>query len=58
MFTKEHYEAIANIIRDLTDSEDKISKDDLVDRLAHYLEKDNDKFNLDKFIKACCAANG
>jgi len=53
MFQKQHYEAVANIIRDLVDNANNIDRDDLVEHLADYFEKDNENFDRDKFYKAC-----
>ena len=57
MFTKQHYEIIANIIRDLSDYENNINRDDLMEHLADYFEKDNENFDRDKFYHKCCQSN-
>lgn len=53
MATKKDYEVISQLINDLTDSEGKLDKDDLVEKLSDYFEKDNPRFNKDLFNKAC-----
>ena len=58
MFTKQHYEAIAKIIRDNTTvviaiDASIIFRDSLVYELADYFLKDNPNFDREKFIKAC-----
>ena len=50
MFTKKHYEAIANIINH---HEDKISKYSLTRELADLFDQDNERFNREKFLVAC-----
>lgn len=53
MFQKRHYKAIAAIILNLTDNEGRIEKEDLVERMADYFERDSPSFNRDKFITQC-----
>lgn len=60
MFTKQHYQAIANIIKGLTSNANvawgghgSIDKDYLVKALADYFEKDNPNFDRELFFKAC-----
>ena len=50
MFSKQHYEAIANIINRHTDS---ISKHDLTRELADMFGEDNEKFDREKFLVVC-----
>lgn len=57
-FTKQHYEAIAEIVRERRDSIFRGNRDisDLAilsGHLVNYFAKDNPCFNRDKFIKAC-----
>lgn len=61
MFTRQHYKAIAEIIKaqkDLTGvfagkqfAAQKI--DDIATGLADYFAKDNPRFDRDKFLQAC-----
>jgi len=53
MVTTKNYEAISCLINDLVNTEGKIDRDDLVEKLSDYLEKDNPNFDRDKFYKAC-----
>ncbi len=66
MFTRIHYKAIASILADipnlddreiaLTPQEVKIAQDVktiIAKDLAEYFIKDNDKFSKDKFFQAC-----
>jgi len=60
MFTKQHYQAIANIIKGLTSNANvawgghgSIDKDYLVKALADYFEKDNPNFDRELFFKVC-----
>ena len=59
MFTKQHYEVIAKIIKDntsiaglLTKDTDIILRYGLIYELADYFQKDNPNFDRDKFITA------
>ena len=45
-FTKMHYIAIANIIKASK------NKEEITQKLADLFKKDNDRFDVDKFIKA------
>jgi hypothetical protein len=53
LFTKHHYEALANALH--TDLPDLASSHyaELIHRLAKMLEKDNPKFNKERFMNAC-----
>lgn len=53
MASKKDYEAIARIIKDLTTEEGDIAQGYLMEELSDYFEKDNPKFDRDKFYKAC-----
>lgn len=53
MLTKKDYEAIARIVNELVDNENNINRDDLVEHLSDYFEKDNPNFDKDLFHKAC-----
>jgi len=60
MFTRQHYKAIAEIIKthkhDLIvtySTEYKGGKNAVVTNLADYFTKDNPRFNKDKFLIAC-----
>ena len=67
-FTKQHYEAIAKIIKSYTQADPEPPSDDTEVRLdavsvrtsrwiakdlIDYFAKDNPRFDCDKFIKAC-----
>uniref|UniRef100_A0A6M3LP76 Uncharacterized protein n=1 Tax=viral metagenome TaxID=1070528 RepID=A0A6M3LP76_9ZZZZ len=58
MVTKQHFEAIANIINncrrleDMPDSE-HIDTDRIVESMADYFEEQNERFDRDRFYKAC-----
>ena len=64
-FQKQHYEAIAKIIKENTDdhydSEEGVCFDfldtDLITQLVNYFEKDNPKFDKERFLKACGGQN-
>lgn len=58
MFTKQHYEAIAQIIRESTCKTSNpdfeyISKHDLTIKLADMFNEDNERFQRIKFLVAC-----
>ena len=53
MLTKKDYEAIARIVNVLVDNENNSNRDDLVEHLSDYFEKDNPNFDKDLFHKAC-----
>jgi len=58
MFTKQYYEAIAEIIKGHIDFDDCLSTGAFVAKsisreLANYFAKGNPNFNSDKFLKAC-----
>jgi len=55
MFTKQHYEAIANLISNLnpiTEGEDDLI-DVMVEEFVKLFSKDNPNFNAHKFRDAC-----
>ena len=49
MFTKQHFEALAKLIKT---SEAK-SKYEIAQDMAKLFSEDNDRFNVSKFYKAC-----
>ena len=60
MFTKQHYQVIASIIKGLTSDVNvvwggrgSIDKDYLVKARADYFEKDNPNFDRELFFKVC-----
>lgn len=57
MFTKQHYKAIAKIVKDNTtiDSRNEyvMNVDFLMNDLADYFVKDNKLFDREKFLTAC-----
>lgn len=58
MFTKQHYEAIAKIIKDTTyinpqKFELYIKKEDFIAQLSKYFHEDNPNFNAFRFQQAC-----
>lgn len=56
MFTKQHYEAIANIIdesRRINLDYEYLDTDKVVERLADFFETDNERFDRDRFYTAC-----
>jgi hypothetical protein len=57
MMNKRHYEAIAEIIKDIPmivkDGEYFILREDLVNYLCVYLKRDNPLFDKKKFMEAC-----
>lgn len=59
MLTKKHFEAIAQILKGYTkhradfDAPVNYLLDCLVGDFANYLEKQNEWFDRDKFLKAC-----
>ena len=58
MFSKQHYEAIAKIIRMVTDTTGKIERGALVGELSDYFERDNPNFDRNLFFKACYRKEG
>jgi len=53
MFTKQHYEAIADKTREFLSSPDPIQPIDLVTMLVELFESDNSKFDPQRFVEAC-----
>jgi hypothetical protein len=54
MFTKQHYEAIANLIHHLPATEEQEDLIDvLVEEFIKLFQKDNPNFNYHKFRDAC-----
>lgn len=53
MLTRQNYEAISKIVKDLVNNEGNINRDDLVEHLSDYFERNNLNFDRDKFYKAC-----
>lgn len=56
MFTKQHYKAIAEIIRHAvasTSKEEQVMAAPLANELADYFTTDNDRFDRKKFMIAC-----
>lgn len=54
MFTKQHYEAIAEIINHVSDNGyGYIDPDTLVKELCVYFKNDNPRFDSYRFKKAC-----
>lgn len=55
MFTKQHYKAIAKIIRESSfeESPDILNKDNLVERFCNLFGQDNPNFDRDKFFIEC-----
>jgi stalled ribosome rescue protein Dom34 len=55
MFTKQHYKAIAEIVKRRVDTSTSclISPAMLSKELADYFAKDNPNFDRDKFLAAC-----
>jgi len=52
--TKKDFEILAKLIKDAdTSSNGWMHKPSFVIRLASYLQRDNPRFKLDKFVKAC-----
>ena len=49
VFTKQHFEALADLIKN-TDAKTKF---ELAQDLAEMFQKDNEKFKAQKFFKAC-----
>ncbi len=58
MFTKQHYNAIAKIVKENTivigtTGQGEIHKRDFIEYLANYFEQDNALFDRERFLKAC-----
>ncbi len=53
MLSRKHYQAIAAIVADATDTGDVIHVSDLTRRLADYFTRDNPAFDRAKFLAAC-----
>lgn len=53
MSTKKDYEAIAKVIREQSNEEGDINRDNLVGELSDYFEEDNPNFDRDLFYEAC-----
>ena len=61
MFTRQHYKAIAEIVKKNTDRHDHpqfnywdaMGTDDFCDELADYFAADNPRFDRTKFLEAC-----
>ena len=56
MFTKQHYEQIAQIVKDLKDKYNgfpPIVQDELATKLADMFENDNPRFSRMRFYLAC-----
>jgi hypothetical protein len=49
MFTKRHFEALAELIKNTKAN----SKNELAQDMAKLFSEDNDRFNVSKFYKAC-----
>lgn len=47
MFTRKHYKAFADILRETHANSETITE------IAKYFKQDNDRFNKDKFYEAC-----
>jgi len=62
MFTKQHYKAIAEIVKNHSfhDHFNKLVVDteEISQKLADYFAADNERFNRDKFLKACGIVEG
>jgi len=52
MFTREHYEKIAEIISD-TRNDNSIDATFFIERLSVYFKSDNPNFSLERFATAC-----
>ena len=53
VLSRKHYIVIAKAIKDNTESNNSIRKDDLISDLAIYFKSDNPCFNWLKFEDAC-----
>lgn len=49
MFTKRHFEALAKLIKE----SDAITKYELAQDMAKLFQKDNERFQVGRFFKAC-----
>jgi hypothetical protein len=52
LFAKRHYEAIAAVLRNISMHEG-LQRDEICRDFAEMLEKDNPKFDIIRFMKAC-----
>jgi len=52
MFSKEHYEKVAKILRDLSEKPGLATLDDVFNMFALEFEKDNKKFDFRKFYNS------
>ena len=55
MFTKQHYEPVAKLLRNMPD---KITRLELISKLADMFEEDSPKFDRHKFVKGCSKFGG
>lgn len=56
MFTRQHYKAIAGIVRNSTvnkTSKPVINREILIRELTNYFAEDNPRFDRQKFLAAC-----
>lgn len=53
MFTKQHYRAIANAIKEADAGNNIINKHHLVSLLCYHFKLDNSRFNPTVFQRAC-----
>jgi len=56
MFTKQHYEQVAQVIKNTRDKYAGLApiiQDELAIKLADVFEKDNPRFDRDRFYLAC-----
>ncbi len=54
MFTRQHYQAIADVIKETANKAYQTTHtQDLTEKLADYFASDNPRFSREKFLAAC-----